>query len=64
MLLDARLQVVVVVVMLVVVVVVVGHGPQSCGHVEQSSEGPQKPSPHTWVTTHTPPGGQKQPLPH
>ena len=31
----------------VVVVVVVGHGPQSCGHVEQSSEGPHSPSPHT-----------------
>ena len=31
----------------VVVVVVVGHVPQSCGHVEQSSEGPHCPSPHT-----------------
>src|SRR6266566_614581 len=31
----------------VVVVVVVGHGPQSCGHVEQSSGGPHNPSPHT-----------------
>src|SRR5438093_5304259 len=31
----------------VVVVVVVGHGPQSCRHVEQFSEGPHSPSPHT-----------------
>src|SRR5207244_2438813 len=31
----------------VVVEVVVGHAPQSCGHVEQSSEGPHRPSPHT-----------------
>jgi len=31
----------------VVVVVVVGHGPQSRGHVEQSSEDPHSPSPHT-----------------
>ena len=29
-----------------VVVVVVAHGPQSCEHVEQSSEGPHSPSPH------------------
>jgi hypothetical protein len=36
-----------------VVVVVVGHVPQSCGHVEQSSEGPQSPSPHRPRTART-----------
>src|SRR5437667_8525587 len=39
----------------VVVVVVVGHGPQSCGHVEQSSEGPHSPSPHTQLQGGDPP---------
>jgi hypothetical protein len=39
--------VVVVVVVVVIVVVVVGQVSQSPGHVEQSSEGPQSPSPHT-----------------
>src|SRR5207247_5317738 len=39
----------------VVVVVVVGHGPQSCGHVEQSSEGPHNPSPHTQLQGGDPP---------
>jgi len=36
-----------------VVVVVVGHVPQSCAHVEQSSEGPQSPSPHRPRTART-----------
>src|SRR6266566_7477464 len=39
----------------VVVVVVVGHGPQSCGHVEQSSEDPHSPSPHTQLQDGDPP---------
>ena|SRR2546425_5518093 len=39
----------------VVVVVVVGHGPQSCGHVGQSSEGPHSPSPHTQLQGGDPP---------
>src|SRR5213080_4852798 len=40
----------------VVVVVVVGrHGPQSPGHVEQSSEGPHRPSPHTQLQGGDPP---------
>src|SRR5436853_7072625 len=39
----------------VVVVVAVGHGPQSCGHVEQSSEGPHSPSPHAQLQGGDPP---------
>jgi hypothetical protein len=46
---------VVLVVVVVVVVVVVGHVPQSCGHVPQSSEGPQSPSPHTQLHGGDPP---------
>ena len=39
----------------VVVVVLVGHVPQSCGHLEQSSEGPHSPSPHTQLQGGDPP---------
>ena len=43
------------VVVVVAVVVVGAHGPQSCGHVEQFSEGPQSPSPHTQLQGGDPP---------
>ncbi len=43
------------VVLVVAVVVVVGHGPQSCGHVEQPSAGPHSPSPHTQLQGGDPP---------
>src|SRR5438445_1053734 len=39
----------------VVVVVVAAHGSQSCGHVEQFSEGPHSPSPHTQLQGGDPP---------
>ena len=38
-----------------IVVVVVGHGPQSPGHAEQFSKGPQSPSPHTQLQGGDPP---------
>jgi len=38
-----------------VTLVVVGHAPQSCGHVEQFSEGPHSPSPHTQLQGGDPP---------
>src|SRR5438552_19193607 len=45
----------------VVVVVVVGHGPQSCGHVVQSSGGPHSPSPHTQLQGGDPPVQPQRP---
>src|SRR3989442_12386416 len=35
--------------------IVVGHGPQSPGHMEQSSVGPHRPSPHTQLQGGDPP---------
>src|SRR5262245_59674123 len=49
------------VVVVVVVVLVVGHVPQSCGHVPQSSEGPQSPSPHTQLHGGDPPAQLQRP---
>ncbi len=55
---------VVVLVVVVVVMVVGGHGPQSAGHVEQSSAGPHSPSPHTQLQRGDPPVQLQRPSRH